>query len=147
MIRKLLLGLALAWAGYAALREVDAAVTGYDLRGRRPAGPLQWRAGMPAVADLERFAAAARPLLPAGSVVAFATIRSPRSTAGNAGDDAFFRYRWAAYFLPEVDLVDAGSTAAARAEYALAFRLQLPADRFRPLVRLRDGWVYRQVAP
>jgi hypothetical protein len=140
VIRKLLLGLAMAWAGYAALREVNAALAGYDLRDRRPAGPLQWRAGMPPVGDLERFAARARPLLPAGSVVLFA---SPRSAPGSAADEALFRYRWAAYFLPEVDLVEAGTAAGARADYALSFRESLPAGRFQPLARLPGGWVWR----
>jgi hypothetical protein len=115
VIRKLLLGLALAWAGYAALREVNVAVTGYDLRDRSSRAPLEWRFGMPAVEDLERFAAAARPLLPAGAVVALA---SPESGPG----DALLRYRWAAYLLPEVELVPAGSPAAGRARFALGFR-------------------------
>ncbi len=144
VIRKLLVGLALLWAGYAALRELNAAVTGYDLRGQRPAGPLQWRFGMPAVEELTRFSAAARPLLPAGSRVAFASVRT---TSGRAGDDAFFRYRWAAYFLPEVDLVDAGSPAAAAAGYALAFRTRLPAPRFEEIAALPGGWVYRVAPP
>jgi len=140
VIRKLLVGLALLWAGYAALRELNSAVTGYDLRDRRPAGPLQWRFGMPAVGDLARFAAGARPLLPPGSRVAFA---STRTTGGRAGDDAFFRYRWAAYLLPEVDLVAAGSPAAAEADYALGFRLLLPAPRFELIATLPGGSVYR----
>jgi hypothetical protein len=140
VIRKLLVGLVLLWVGYAALRELNAAVAGYDLRDRRPAGPLQWRAGMPPVDDLARFAAGARPLLPAGSRVAFA---SARSTSGNAGDDAFFRYRWAAYFLPELDLVKAGSAASGEATYALSFRTPLPAARFQPIAKLHGGWVYR----
>jgi len=144
VIRKLLVGLALVWAGYAALRELSFALTGYDLRDRRPAVPLQWRFGMPAVDDLARFAAAARPLLPRGSRVAFA---SPRTTGGRAGDDAYFRARWAAYFLPEVDLVDAGSSAAAGADYALGFRLPLSGPRFQPrferIATLPGGEVYR----
>jgi len=135
-MRKLLLGLALAWAGLAALREIDAAVTGYDLREQRPSAPFGWRAGTPAEVDLERFLAAARPLLPPGSAVAFA---SPDSS----GNDALFRYRWAAYLLPEVDLLPTGSPAAAAASYALSFRMQLPPTRFVPLARLPGGWAYR----
>ena len=140
MIRKFLVGLALVWAAYAMLRELNFALTGYDLRDRRPAGPLQWRFGMPAVDDLARFAAGARPLLPAGSRVAFASVRT---TGGRAGDDAYFRARWAAYFLPEIDLVDAGSPAAAKADYALAFRTRLAPPRFQAVATLPGGSVYR----
>jgi hypothetical protein len=145
VFRKLLLGLALVWASYAALREIDGAVTGYDLRDRRPAGPLAWRLGMPPVVDLARFAARARPLLPAGSLVAFASPAPPGASA--AANEAFFRYRWAAYDLPEVDLVELGSVAAAGAGYALSYRMALPAGGFEPVARLPDGWVYRVKRP
>ncbi len=142
MIRKLLLGLALVWAGYAALREINEALSGYDVRDRWQARPLLWRAGMPPADDLARFAASARPLLPAGSRVAFASPAASPAARLDPGADLFV-YRWAAYLLPEVDLVEAASPAAARADYALGYRLALPADRFQALSRLPGGWLYR----
>lgn len=132
-----MLGLALAWAGYAALREVNAAFAGYDFRARRLAGAIDWRPGMPQVARLERFVEAARPLLPPGSPVVFASQE-------DATDQHFFRHRWAAYLLPEIELIPLSDPAAGtEGRYLLSYRRRFDHPRLEFLRRLPGGWLYR----
>ena len=135
VIRKMLLGLALAWAGYAALSEVSSAVASYDRRDRRLASAIDWRPGMPQLEKLSAFTAAARPHLPPGSAVVFATAED--------GQD-FFRYRWASYLLPEVDLIPfAHPTAGTAGRYLLSYRRPFDHPRLVLLRRLPGGWLYR----
>lgn len=137
MLRKVILGLALAWACYAAVRELYAAVQGYRGRAGRLEGAIVWRPGMPQVARLERFLAAARPLLPPGSTVVFA---SP----DDIPSDDFFRYRWAAYLLPEHDLIQLSHPASrTHGEYLLAYRPPLDHPRLQLVRRLPGGRLYR----
>ena len=135
VIRKILLGLALAWAGYGALCELNSAVSSYDRRDRRLASAIDWRPGMPQLEKLAGLTAAARPYLPPGSAVVFAS----------AGDDQdFFRYRWAAYLLPEVDLIPFADPAAGTAgRYLLSYRRRFDHPRLVLLRRLPAGWLYR----
>jgi hypothetical protein len=137
VIRKMLLGLALAWAGYGALFELNRALAGYDLRDRRLAGAIDWHPGMPQLATLERFTAAARPLLPPGAPVVFASNE-------DGTDQPFFRYRWAAYLLPEVDLIPLSDPAAGtQGRYLLGYRRHFGHPRLVLLRRLPGGWLYR----
>lgn len=138
MLRKAILALALAWAGYAAVREVAAAVSGYRHRATRLESAITWRPGMPQVEVLERFIAAARPLLPRGSAVVF---------AGGDDDQDFFRYRWAAYLLPEVDLIPFADPARSEAQYLLAYRRKIDHPRLQQIRRLPAGRLYRILPP
>jgi len=137
VLRKLVLSLLLAWAGYAALCEVGRAVAGFDARATTLASPIGWRHGMPQVERLERFADAARPLLPPGSAVVFAT---PEDTP----DQQLFRFRWASYLLPEVDLIPLSDPAAGTlGRYVLGYRRRMDHPRLELLRRLPGGWLYR----
>jgi len=135
VIRKILLGLALVWAGFALLVEMERAVSGYDLRERMQPAAVGWRCGIPQVVRLQRFLAAARPLLPPGARVAFT---SPPATAS----ELFFRHRWAAYLLPEVDLIPWEDPAGSAAPYVLAYSYRLNGSRLRLARRLPGGFLY-----
>lgn len=136
MIRKILLGLALAWVGFALLAEMERAVSGYDQRERLQPSAMGWRFGIPQVIRLERFLDAARPLLPPGARVAFT---SPPASA----DETFFRHRWAAYLLPEVDLIPREDPAGATAPYVLSYSYRLNDPHLRLTRRLPGGFLYQ----
>lgn len=138
MLRKAILALALAWAGYAAVREVSAAVLGYRHRATRLESAITWRPGMPQVETLARFIAAARPLLPPGSIVVLAS---------GEDDQGFFRYRWAAYLLPEFDLIPINHPARSEGQYLLAYRQKIDHPRLEQIRRLPAGRLYRILPP
>jgi len=143
VLRKILLQLALAgalaWAGFALLAEMEGAVAGYDLRERASPSAGGWRFGIPQVVRLERFLDAARPLLPRGERVGFT---SPPAIPG----ELFFRYRWAAYLLPEVDLVPwegPGAPPSNGAPHLLSYSYRLSDPRLALERRLPGGFLYR----
>lgn len=135
MIRKLLLGFVLAWAAYALLMEVQGAVAGFDLRERASPGAGGWRFGIPQVVRLTRFLDAARPLLPPGGRVAFA---SPPASQ----EETFFRDRWAAYLLPKVDLVPWEDPAGPGSSHLLSYSYRQTDPRLRLVRRLPGGFLY-----
>jgi hypothetical protein len=134
MLKPLALALLVAWAAGGFLLEVNGAIAGWDER-ERAHGPLAWRFGTHETGDLARCLAAARPGIPAGSVVAFASAERPARR--------FQRWRWAAYLLPEDDVVPAADAAAALATYGVAFRTEIRDPRFVAVRPLPDGWLYR----
>src|SRR5260370_34983915 len=94
-----LLAAAVLWSGLGLLGEMRYGLD--ELDGRQGnALPFFWRFGSAPVERFARCMAAARPLLPRGSVVAFDSPAGPR-------DADFFRWRWAAYLLPAQHLVRA----------------------------------------
>ena len=133
VIRKLLLGLALAWAAWALLAEVQGAAAGFDLREHSRPSAIGWRFGIPQVARLELCLNAARPLLPPGGRVAFAS---------RPDGDAFFRHRWAAYLLPEVDLIPWEDPTGQQAPLLLSYSYQMDDPRLRLKRRLPAGFLY-----
>jgi hypothetical protein len=136
-LRAAVLGLLVACAALGFLASLEDALAGYDARHARAGPPLSWRFGRAPVAALEACLAAARPRLPPGGVVAFAGPAEPRG-------DAFLRWRWASYFLPERDVVRWGSAAAAGATYVVACRRALRGDpRLAEVARLPGGRLYR----
>lgn len=140
MLKRLALGLLAAWAAAGFLYEVNAAVDGWD--GRAQAfGAIPWRFGSPEPTALDRCLRQARKAIPPGSAVAFA---SP----DDAPEAALRRWRWAAYLLPEDDVLQAGDPAAAQlARYAITFRTEIHDPRVEPVLRLPDGWLYRVKRP
>ncbi len=137
MVRRLLLGLLVAWAAAGFLFEVNAAVTGYDGREEAASFPWYWRLGMPGPARLERCLAPARQAIPPGSAVAFA---SPDEPAGAA----FSHWRWAAYLMPAHDLIPRDDAAGAGlAEYAIACGTRIDDPRLEPWRDLPGGRLYR----
>ncbi|HTQ80134.1 MAG TPA: hypothetical protein VMM92_09060 [Thermoanaerobaculia bacterium] len=139
MLRKILLGCLLAWAGFAFLAELSRAVSGFDLRERYSPATIGWRFGIPQVVRLSRFLEAARPLLSRGERVAFASPPAPQA-------DLFFRYRWAAYLLPEVDLVPWEDQAGRQASELLSYSYRQPGPGLHLKRRLPGGFLY-QVGP
>jgi hypothetical protein len=141
MLKRLALGLLTAWAAFGFLHEVNEAVAGWDGRARNPAAPWAWRMHTPAIDGLARCLRAAREAMPAGSALAFA---SP----DDAPEAQFRRWRWAAYFLPEYDVLQPGDPNAARiARYVVACRTEIHDPRIEPVQRLPDGWLYRVKRP
>ena len=141
MLRKTILGLALAGAALAFLAEMGRAVGEYDRRESRFVGrPEDWRSGMPQVARLERCLAGVRETVPAGSVVAF---ESP------APDGArFFAWRWAAYLLPEYDVAPLlDSRTADAAQYLVTYAVRVEDPRIELIRRLPGCRLYRVRRP
>jgi hypothetical protein len=138
MLKPLALVLLVAWAAGGFLVEVNGALAGWDDR-ERAHGPQAWRPGTHETGDLARCLAAARRSIPAGSVVAFASDERPALR--------FQRWRWAAYLLPEDDVVPAADPAAALAAFAVSYKTQLHDPRFVPVRPLPDGWMYRMNPP
>jgi hypothetical protein len=141
MLKRLALGLLTAWAAAGFLQEVNEAVAGWDGRARKAAAPTAWRMGSAPTDDLSRCLREARKGMPAGGAVAFA---SP----DDAPEAALRRWRWAAYFLPEHDVLPASDPAAARlAQYVIAYRTEIHDPRVEPVRRLPEGWLYRVERP
>lgn len=135
--RAVLMALAVAWAVFAAFTEADRALASLDARQGNLSGAMGWREGMDAVVRFRSFVDAARPHLPAGSIVVFTT-----PDYGNG--ELFFRSRWAAYLLPEVEVIPLYDPAAAAVgEYLLGYRQPVDHPRTELLQRLPDGWLYR----
>ena len=143
-LRTAALALLLAAAGFGFLRSLEEALAGFDRRASRAGPPLTWRLGKAPVVALARCLDAARPLLPPGSLVAFAGPAEPE-------DQRLLRWRWASYLLPERDLVQyPGASGAGGAETAgdpshvVACRRDLAGDpRVVEVARLPGGRLYR----
>jgi len=140
MLKRLALGLLALWAAAGFLYEVNAAVTGWDARDWAFEA-VPWRFGSPEPVALGRCLREARRTIPPGSAVAFASADADPALA-------LARWRWAAYLLPEDDVLQAGDPAAARvARYAITFRTEIHDPRVEPLRRLPEGWLYRVKRP
>lgn len=121
------------------LAHLQEAFTNYDRREVFFSDPVQWRFGMPQIDVLERCFAGARPLIPPGSVIVF-TSPGPREAE-------FFRWRWAAYGLPEYDVIQPDMPRAAEmAEFLISHRVPIRLPRAK-LVRKLPGCQLFQVEP
>jgi len=137
-----LLGLLLAWSGVALTRE--AVVTRHDWSQRqRNVPPCLWRFGMAPVERLRACVAGVEGLLPRDSLVLFA------SPSAGLCNPEFFRWRWAAYLLPDL-LVARPDDLEARqlATYLLAYRRPVqpappPGGRLVLVRQLAGGRLYR----
>jgi hypothetical protein len=99
-MRRLILGFALAWGIAALLHETGRALAGFDARAQNRDEVPYWRLGTPPVEELDRCLDLVRQRVPPGRVVAFA---SPADTPETV-DHEFYRWRWAAYLLPDWDV-------------------------------------------
>ena len=134
---RIVLVMAVAWAAFAACSEIGGALAGWDGRAGRRLGVMGWREGIPQVVRFRRFVEAARAQLPAGSTVVF-------TSPSDGADQQFFRSRWAAYLLPEMDVVPLSDPAAARVgEFLLGYGRQVDHPRLELVRRLPGGWLYR----
>jgi hypothetical protein len=139
-ISRLALGLLLGCSVLAAARafvvETRDAVAGFEGRPLN-IGPFFWRSGMAPTERLARCLDEARALLPAGSVVAFASAPGP-------DDAAFYRWRWAAYLLPGIHLVRLEERhASPPARYVLTYRVQVDEHGLALVRQLPGGRLYR----
>jgi hypothetical protein len=137
------MGLALAWAVAALARETGAAVAGWDDR-QANVRPADWRFGSAPVERLERCLAGAEGWLPSGTTVLFTSPASEPSAE-------FYRWRWAAYLLPDLQVGAPGSFDDPRdAPYVIAYRRTPtpPAGcRLDPIRDLDGGRIYRVFCP
>ncbi len=127
------------WSGVALVRETAAAVAGWDARqvNRRP---CLWRFGMAPVERFARCLAGVDGLLPPDSLVIF------DSPPGDCSAQ-FYRWRWAAYLLPALDLVTPDDPAGRqRASYLIAYRTEPappPGARLVLVRQLAGGRLFR----
>jgi hypothetical protein len=134
MLKRLLLGLLVLWAGVSLLAEARRAVTSWDARAGWETRPDDWRLGSPPVARLEACLAPARRLIPEGSNVVFASGQPP--------DRAIFYTRWAAYLMPAHNVFSSGE---GTARYVLSWQAPLAGPelaRVRPVRQLPGCFLY-----
>jgi hypothetical protein len=133
MARKLIVSLVLLWTLAACGHEAWLAWRARGRTGRVP--PALWRLPTRPVEHLRACAEAVRGRLPPRSRVAFLS-RPPT-------EDQFYRWRWAAYLLPEMEvlaLTDAGIPETAR--YVVAYRRGFEDARARPLAEFPGCTLY-----
>jgi hypothetical protein len=137
MPRRLILVLFLAWSAFAFLAEFADTFAGWDRRESERSDPIRWRFGVRQVGILEQCLAEARQEIPKGSVVAFASPQGPA-----AAD--FYRWRWAAYLLPEYDVLAITDPKAGElAQYLIAHRQPIDHPRAEKIRQLTGCVLYR----
>jgi hypothetical protein len=138
MLKRLLLGLLVLWAGVSLLAEARRALTSWDARAGWEIRPQEWRLGSPPVARLEACLGAARPLLPGGSNVAF--------VSGQPPDRAIYYTRWAAYLMPAQNVFSPGE---GTARYVLSWQAPLAGPELARarLVRPLPGCLLYEAVP
>ncbi|HVR95399.1 MAG TPA: hypothetical protein VMW27_02220 [Thermoanaerobaculia bacterium] len=141
MPRKLILGLALAWCLQAFLSELSLGLGGYDTRREHQMTPAFWRFGTAPVRQLEQCLADVRANVPPGSFVAF-------TSPSGAGQADFFRLRWVAYRLPEMEVIPLYSPSAAQyAQYLIDYRTGFRHQLLEPMRPVRNCKLYRVRRP
>ena len=139
-MRKLILGIALAWGVLAFLRETGLALGEVDARAENRAAVPFWRLGTPQVERLDRCLALVRERVPPGRVVVFAS--PPGTVKGDQSE--FFRWRWATYLLPQYDVAPLqGPDTARLAEYLIAYQRTIGHPRLEAMAEIPDCQLYR----
>lgn len=116
MARKLILGLLLAVALHGFLAEIHSGLDGYDHRHERGQVPGAWRFGSAQTDRLATCLAAVRKAVPPGSHIAFVSPPGPEEAE-------LYRWRWAAYLLPEMEVLPLSSPETPQlAEYLVDYR-------------------------
>ncbi|MBV8202971.1 MAG: hypothetical protein JOZ15_20325 [Acidobacteria bacterium] len=127
------------WAAVALVRETGAALAGWDAR-QINRTPCMWRLGMAPAERLRRCLAGVEGWLPAGSVVVFV---SPPGVCSAE----FFRWRWAAYLLPDLEIVPPDDPAGRQlASHLVAYRAEPvppPGTHLVLLRQLEGGRLFR----
>jgi len=136
MLRKAIPGLLLLWCVLSFFAEMGKALGDWDRRIQQPRGPGGWRFGNPQLDRLIACLDDVRARVPPGSVIAFA---SPAGTGSEAAErNAFFRARWAAYLLPEHEVLSIDDPSAPLlAEYAIDYRAGLDLPELELVAQLR----------
>jgi hypothetical protein len=108
--RDALLSLLLIWATASFVEASMRELAGWHQRSTRLGPAYDWRFGTQRLEGLASCLRGVAGVVPAGSQVSFL----------DPHWDAFFRWRWASYLLPGVDLVLAGSPDAAHSAFVVA---------------------------
>jgi hypothetical protein len=143
LTRYSVLGLWLAWAFFALVSENRGAMSAWNRR-QENALPNRWEFGGAPVNRLQRCLAGVEGLLPRDSVVLFDSPDGPLAAR-------FFRWRWAAYFLPDLNVAPPqDDRGASTASYAIGYHLEPtpPPGSHLDFSRQLDGCrLYRIVRP
>jgi hypothetical protein len=139
-MRKLILGIALSWGVLAFLRETGLALGEVDARAENRSALPYWRLGTPQVEKLDRCLALVRERVPPGRVVVFA---SPPDTEPRTLHE-FFRWRWAAFLLPQYDVAPLqGPDTGRLAEYLIAYQRTIENPRLEAMAEVPGCQLYR----
>lgn len=140
MLRKAIPGLLLLWCALSFSGEMRKALEGWDRRAASPRGPRTWRFGNPQLDRLIACVDGVRSRVPPGSVIAFASPAQPEGMERSA----FFRTRWAAYFLPEHEILPIDDPGAPHvAEYVIDYRAGLDLPRLALIAQLRGCRLFK----
>lgn len=140
MLRKAILGLLLLWCALSFFAEMGKALGEWDRRAHSARGPRSWRFGNPQLERLIACLDGVRGQVPAGSVIAFA---SPAGQDPSQRND-FFRTRWAAYFLPEHEVLPIDDPSAPRlAGYVIDYRVGLDLPRLELVAQLHGCRLFK----
>lgn len=144
MLRKVIPALLLLWCAVSFSAEMNRALDGWDRRATSARGPRTWRFGNPQLERLITCLDDVRLRVPPGSFIAFASPATPPSREGPE-QNAFFRVRWAAWFLPEHEVLAIDDPSAPEvAEYVIDYRagLNLP-KRLELVAQLRGCRLFK----
>lgn len=140
MLRKAIPGLLLLWCALSFFAEMGKALGEWDRRTQSPRGPGTWRSGDPQLARLTACLDGVRTLVPKGSVIAFASPKGEDPEQRNA----LFRTRWAAYLLPEHEILPIDDPAASRlAGYVIDYRAGLDLPQLELVARLHGCRLFK----
>ena len=141
MLRKAIPALLLVWCALSFAAEMGKALERWDQRTTSTRRPVAWRFGNPQLDRMAECLDDARHRVPPGSVIAFA---SPSGEDALGERNAFFRARWAAYLLPDHEVLQIDDPLAPRvAEYAIDFRVGLDLPRLEFLAQLRGCRLFK----
>jgi len=141
MLRKAIPALLLLWCALSFAVEMGKALEAWDQRTTSTHRPVAWRFGNPQLDRMAECLDDARDRVPPGSVIAFA---SPSGQDARGERNAFFRALWAAYLLPEHEILPIDDPSAPRvAEYAIDFRVGLDLPRLEFLAQLRGCRLFK----
>jgi hypothetical protein len=135
-----ILAAAVAWAGVGLLVEFHGSMSLYDLRNERPVAPALWHLGTRPPARLQACLARVERRLPEHATVSLLSPPGPAQAE-------FYRWRWAAYFLPRHDVLVEDSTRGETPRDFLVSFQRVAEDRWlTPIFGLPGCGLYR-VAP
>jgi hypothetical protein len=97
-LKRGILAAGVVWCGFSLLAALHGSVSRYDLRNDRPTAPALWRLGTRAPARLQGCLAEVERRIPKTATVSVLSLPGP-------AEAEFYRWRWAAYLLPEHDVV------------------------------------------
>lgn len=141
MLHKAIPGLLLLWCVLSFAAEMGKALGEWDQRTTVPRGPHHWRFGHPQVDRLAACLDGVRARVPPGRVIVFA---SPEEMERNS----FFRTLWAAYFLPEHEILPIDDPSAPHlAEYVIDYRAGLDMPELELLARLHGCRLFKVRRP